>query len=192
MLEAEGAAKVTPLKFGADWTYEDYSKLDAVLKETDVLVLAHGAKRERTMEANCDSFVEMIERFRRATAGRRFPVEVWAVGSEIEAHPHFGIEELKVYSRSKRAYAAHARRYYRERGFLYRHIVPSAFTSPMGPGLISGKTAARIAMFFIRRGARYVPVTYTGIAFVNYFKFLFGAGKAPAAEESRDGLARAA
>jgi len=172
LLEAEGAARVTPLKFGADWTYGDYSKVEAVLAQTDVLVLAHGAKRERTMEANCDSFVELIERFRRATAGRRFPVEVWAVGSEIEAHPHFGNEELKVYSRSKRAYARHAWRYYRDPSFLYRHIVPSAFTSPMGPGLISGRTAARMAMFFIRRGARYVPVTYTGIALLNYFKFL--------------------
>jgi hypothetical protein len=54
----------------------------------------------------------------------------------------------------------------------------------MGPGLISGKMAARIAMFFIRRGARYVPVTYTGIAFINYFKFLFGVGKAAPVEGS--------
>jgi hypothetical protein len=43
----------------------------------------------------------------------------------------------------------------------------------MGPGLMSGRTAARIAMFFIRRGFRYVPVTYTGIALVNYWKFVF-------------------
>lgn len=157
MLEAEGAARVTPLKFGVDWTYGDYSRIEAVLEDTDVLVLAHGHKREHTLEANCTSFVELIERFRRATRGRRFPVEVWAVGS--------------VYSRSKCAFARHARRYYRDPSFLYRHIVPSAFTSPMGSGLISGRTAARIALFFIRRGARYVPVTYTGIAFLNYFKF---------------------
>ena len=41
----------------------------------------------------------------------------------------------------------------------------------MGPGLISGETAAKVALFLIRRGFRYVPVTYTGIALVNYFKF---------------------
>jgi hypothetical protein len=42
----------------------------------------------------------------------------------------------------------------------------------MGPGLISGKSAARWALFLIRRGFRYVPVTYTGVALVNWFKFL--------------------
>jgi hypothetical protein len=41
----------------------------------------------------------------------------------------------------------------------------------MGPGLISGEAAAALAMFFIRRGFRYIPVTYTGIAWVNYLKF---------------------
>ena len=41
----------------------------------------------------------------------------------------------------------------------------------MGPGLISGEAAAKAALFLIRRGFRYVPVTYTGIALVNYFKF---------------------
>ena len=46
----------------------------------------------------------------------------------------------------------------------------SAFTSPMGPGLMSGRTCARVALFLIRRGARYVPVTYTGVALWNYFK----------------------
>jgi hypothetical protein len=54
---------------------------------------------------------------------------------------------------------------------VYRHIVASAFTSRMGPGLISGEAAAALAMFFIRRGFRYIPVTYTGIAWVNYLKF---------------------
>ena len=77
------------------------------------------------------------------------------------------------------AYARHARFYYNDRTLLYRHIVPSAFTSPMGPGLISGMTAARIAMFFIRRGFHYVPVTYTGIAFLNWFKYLFGWNATP-------------
>ncbi len=40
----------------------------------------------------------------------------------------------------------------------------------MGPGLISGELAAKWALFLIRRGFRYVPVTYTGIALVNYFQ----------------------
>jgi hypothetical protein len=104
---------------------------------------------------------------------------VWAVGSEIEAHPHFGVEELKRYKVSKVAFAQHARRYFWDADILYRHIVPSAFTSPMGPGLMSGKAAAAVTWFLIRRGVRYVPVTYTGIAFLNFFKFLFRVNALP-------------
>jgi hypothetical protein len=184
LLERGGAACVRSLKFGVDFTYDDYSGLDAVLRETDVLVLAHGSKTDSAMEANCDSFKAIIERYRELTRDRRFPAEVWAVGSEIEFHPTFGDPVLKTYAASKRAFARHARRYYHDRELLYRHIVPSAFRSRMGPGLISGATAAWAALFLIRRGCRYVPVTYTGVALVNYFPFVFGpraaAAEAPA------------
>jgi hypothetical protein len=39
--------------------------------------------------------------------------------------------------------------------------------------MMSADTAAAIALFFIRRGFRYVPVTFTGLAFWNYFRFVF-------------------
>lgn len=180
MLERAGAAWVKAFKFGEDYTYDDYGRLDDVLREADILVLAHGSKKEHAMQANCESFVALIERFKALTKHRRFPVEVWAVGSEIECHPAFGDPDLKVYLESKRAFARHARRYYRDRDILYRHVVPSAFRSRMGPGLISGRTAAWLALFLIRRGLRYVPVTYTGVALVNYLKFLFRVNAAPA------------
>lgn len=172
LLEQRGAI-VTPLRFGEDWTYDDYEGVDRVLENANILVLAHGAKGPMAMQANCDSFVAFIERFLARYSGAQIPVEVWAVGSEIEAHPAWGNPELQRYLESKRAYARHAWRYFRDRRLTYRHIVPSAFRSRMGPGLMSGQTAARIAMFFIRRGFRYIPVTYTGIAFVNYWKFVF-------------------
>jgi monoglucosyldiacylglycerol epimerase len=181
-LEAHGAAHVTRLRFGGAhrdantppdaWTYDDISTTTSQLAAADVLVLAHGSKRDQAMEANCDSFVTFIETYKKLTLARQMPGEVWAVGSEIEFHPHFGNETLQIYSASKRAFAAHARRYYRDPELVYRHIVPSAFTSRMGPGLISANTAVRIAMFFITRGFRYVPVTYTGIAILNLFKFV--------------------
>ncbi len=172
MLDA-GATDVIPLKFGVNYVYEDYSACDGALQQADILILAHGAKGELAMQANCDSFVALIERFRKLTDKRKVPPEVWAVGSEIEAHPAWGNAELQVYLESKRAFARHARRYFWDPHFLYRHIVPSAFRSQMGPGLISGSLAARWAWFFIKRGFRYVPVSYTGIALINYFKFLF-------------------
>jgi hypothetical protein len=171
LLEQAGAT-VTALRFGQEWTYGDYDGVDRALEDADILVLAHGAKGASAMQANCDSFVALIERFLARHPDALVPVEVWAVGSEIEAHPAWGNAELQVYLESKRAYARHAWRYFRDRRLTYRHIVPAAFRSRMGPGLMSGRTAARVAMFFIRRGFRYVPVTYTGIAFVNYWKFV--------------------
>lgn len=170
LLEREGAT-VTTLKHGVDFTELDASPADDVLREADILVLCHGAKGDQAMAANCHSFVALIERFRTLKDPTLTPIEVWAVGSEIECHPSFGVPELVDYRRSKVAYAKHARRYYSDRGMIYRHIVPSSFRSKMGPGLISGEAAARWALFLIRRGFRYVPVTYTGIALVNYFKF---------------------
>lgn len=172
LLERAGAV-VVPLKYGVDYTDEDHSGADAALADADILVLAHGAKGERAMQANCNSFLSLIERYKAHARPRQVPGEVWAVGSEIECHPAFGIPELRSYARSKRAYARHAARLMQDRDILYRHIVPSAFRSRMGPGLMSGRTAAAIAFWLIRRGFRYVPVTYTGIAFLNFVPFCF-------------------
>ena len=171
LLEHAGAI-VVPLRFGVDWNYEDYSGTDAVLESTDILVLAHGAKGEQAMQANCDSFLALIDRFKGLTRNRQIPAEVWAVGSEIECHPTFGDAGLRSYARSKRAFARAAASLMQERDLLYRHVVPSAFCSRMGPGLMTGRTAAAIAFWLIRRGFRYVPVTYTGIAFLNFIPFV--------------------
>jgi hypothetical protein len=171
LLERTGAI-VTPLQFSVDWSYEDYSGADAVLESADILVLAHGAKGEQAMQANCDSFLALIDRFKSLTRHRQIPVEVWAVGSEIECHPTFGNAGLRSYARSKRAFGRAAARLVHDRDILFRHVVPSAFRSRMGPGLMSGRTAAAIAFWLIRRGFRYVPVTYTGIAFVNFIPFV--------------------
>jgi monoglucosyldiacylglycerol epimerase len=171
-LERRGAT-VLPLAFGTHYTHDDYSGMDDALTRADILVLAHGVKGEGAMAVNCGSFVAMVERFRSLAVGRQVAPEVWAVGSECELHPSFGNAELANYAASKRAFARHARGYYADRGLLYRHVVPAAFASRMGWGPMSGGFAAGLALFLIRRGFRYVPVTWTGLACLNYVKFLF-------------------
>ena len=172
MLERRGAT-VLPLAHGTDYTPEDCSGADDALRKADILVLAHGVKGDGAMAVNCHSFVGLIERFRAVAAGRRVAPEVWAVGSESELHPSFGNKELAAYAESKRAFARHARGYYSDPSLLYRHVVPAAFRSRMGWGPMSGGFAAGLALFLIRRGFRYVPVTWTGLAWLNYVKFLF-------------------
>jgi hypothetical protein len=170
LLERAGA-EVIPLKYGMDYTDLDYSGTDLALARADVLVLAHGTRDTAAMRVNCDSFLALIERFKRLTQDRLVPAEVWAIGSEIECHPTLGIPELQAYAASKRAFARAAARLHYDPKILYRHIVPSAFRSRMGPGLISAPTAARVALWLIRHGFRYVPVTYTGIACLNFVPF---------------------
>jgi hypothetical protein len=46
---------------------------------------------------------------------------------------------------------------------------------------MSGRTAATVAFWLIRRGFRYVPVTYTGIAFLNFIPYFLRGLRAHAA-----------
>jgi monoglucosyldiacylglycerol epimerase len=171
-LQAAGAL-VETAKSGVDYSVGHYDALSEKLARADVLVLAHGAKGEDGWDANYVTFRDLIERFSAVGRDRLTPPEVWAVGSEVELHGDMGLDELKTYAASKRAFARKAMDYYRSNDLIYRHIVPSSFTSAMGRGAMSAATAASIALFMIRRGFRYVPVTLTGLAFLNYFRFRF-------------------
>ncbi|RBQ76821.1 hypothetical protein VDGD_07415 [Verticillium dahliae] len=175
-LGREKGASVQTARFGLDWTYDDYSRLDPLLRATDILVLAHGAKGPDAQRANCDSAVAIIEAFRRVRAqvpsSSLLRPEVWYVGSEAELHGAW-TEDMRAHTSSKRAFARFARAYCDDDDFTYRHVVPAAFSSAMGPALVSARWAAVVALWWIRRGARYVPVTYTGLAFLNFFSILF-------------------
>lgn len=143
----------------------------AALEWADVLVLSHGAKTDDCWNANVVTFVELIDLFEAIGKTKLVAPEVWAMGSEAELHGDLGMASMRAYADSKRAFATHAKRYYRSPDLIYRHIVPSAFTSDMGRGLISAESAVSVALFFIKRGFRYVPVTYTTLAIWNYLRF---------------------
>ena len=164
---------VETAKSGTDFSAGDYDAMREILGRADVLVLAHGAKTDDCWNANYVTARDLTELFTEMGKTRLAPPEVWAVGSEVEFHGDMGMDELKAYSASKRAFAARARDYYRSDALIYRHIVPSSFTSAMGKGAMSAGTAVNTALFYIRRGFRYVPVTFTGLAFLNYFRFRF-------------------
>lgn len=164
---------VETAKSGADFSAGNYAAMRDKLARADVLLLAHGAKTDDCWNANYITFRDLTDLFTDIGKPRLAPPEVWALGSEVEFHGDMGMEELRAYSASKRAFAARALGYYRSDALIYRHIVPSSFTSAMGKGAMSAGTTTNIALFFIRRGFRYVPVTFTGLAFLNYFRFRF-------------------
>lgn len=164
---------VETAKSGVDYTPGNYATVRDKLEHTDVLILAHGAKSDDCWNANYTTFRDLTDLMVEVGKSRLAPPEVWALGSEVEFHGDMGMAELKDYSASKRAFAARAREYYRSDALIYRHIVPSSFTSAMGKGAMSAATAVNISLFFIRRGFRYVPVTFTGLAFLNFFRFRY-------------------
>ncbi len=172
---------VETAKSGVDFFAGDYAAMNEKLERADVLVLSHGAKTDDCWNANFVTFRDLTELFTEIGKSRLTPPEVWAVGSEAEFHGDMGMPELKDYAASKRAFAQRALDYYHSNALIYRHIVPSSFTSAMGKGPMSAATAVNIAMFFICRGFRYVPVTLTGLALLNYFRFRFGQKRAPEA-----------
>ncbi|WEJ31617.1 hypothetical protein [Devosia sp. SD17-2] len=184
-LEKRGAI-VETAKSGVDFSPGNYEAMREKLERADVLVLSHGAKEVDCWNANYVTFRDLIETFTAIGRTRLAPPEVWALGSEVEFHGDMGLPELKDYSASKRAFAARARSYYRSDDLIYRHIVPSSFTSAMGKGAMSAETAVGIALFFITRGVKYVPVTLTGLAVLNFFRFRYGnnaTDEVPAAAE---------
>lgn len=176
-LQTESVACIQELRFGVDWTYTNYDAAIPTLVKTDVLILAHGSKRQDALKANCESAVQLISLFKKHRKNdpnqTAILPEIWYVGSEAELHPSFGIQNLQAYSSSKRAFLPHARKLYDDDSILYRHIVPAAFQSTMGSAVVSAQWAAQTAMWWIRRGARFIPVTYTGIAYLHYVKFMF-------------------
>ncbi|CAG8071743.1 unnamed protein product [Penicillium olsonii] len=186
-LEREGVQCIRTLKFGSDWNNDDFEGVISTFSESDVLILAHGSKGENATASNCDSSVRLVQLFKQHSRSREthstLP-EVWYVGSEIEFHPAWGIAELQRYSISKRKFLPYARSFFDDPDILYRHIVPSSFQSSMGYAIVSGTWAAKVTMWWIHRGARYIPTTYTGIAFLNYVKFMWWV---PHADKSHTG-----
>ena len=151
--------------------------------EIDILVLAHGARGDRdvTWAANYDTFITLGTAFIAACRERLVPAEIWAVGSEAEI---FGNDDYAI---SKRHFARYASQNWRNSADVtYRHIVPSAFRSRMNWSPFGPKWAVRGALFWISRGFAYAPVTYTSLAFWNWFKYRAAADGEPAlARESR-------
>ncbi|KAJ5499095.1 hypothetical protein N7453_008146 [Penicillium expansum] len=174
-LQQEGVQSIRSLKFGVDWDHQHFEKAIEALSACDVLILAHGTKGQDAVESSCNSAVQLVQLLKQNRPfNKTSPTlpEVWYVGSEIEFHPAFGNTELQRYSESKRRFLPHARSFFDDPDIIYRHIVTPAFQSPMGPAILSAGWAARCTMCWIRRGARYIPVTYTGFAYLNYFKFM--------------------
>jgi len=98
--------------------------------------------------------------------------QVWCIGTESEFHPLVPAD-IVPYGKSKRQMMRHAAAYMQRTDVMYRHIVPAAFTSQMGPGLISAEWIVKVSLRLISRGAQYVPASYTPFAYLHWVKMMF-------------------
>ncbi|KAJ5185600.1 hypothetical protein N7491_006532 [Penicillium cf. griseofulvum] len=174
-LEREGVQDIRSLKFGTDWDHHHLEKAAEALITCDILILAHDTEGDDA-KSNCDSAVRLVQLFKEhRTNENSNPTlpEVWYVDSEIETHQSFKITQLHGDSNSNVRFLPHARSYYDDPDILYRHIVASGLQSSMVSAMPSAVWAAKCSMWWIRRGARYISVSNTGFAFLNYFKFMY-------------------
>ncbi|KAJ5646408.1 hypothetical protein N7490_002780 [Penicillium lividum] len=173
-LEREGVKGIRKFKFGTDWDHDNFENVIPVLAGSDILILADGCKEQGAVESNCNSAVQLVKLFKkyRAThpAGPTLP-EVWYVGNEMEFHQPWG--NMQQLSGVEGGFLPYARLFTNDHDILYRHIVLSTFQSSVVTADTSAHRAAKYAMWWIRRGATYVPITYTGTACLNYLKFMF-------------------
>lgn len=155
------------IKYGIDFTQNSYDEFVSKIQGVDGLILCHGSK-EDCQWSMVESYKKLITLFLEHVE-TDLP-EIWALGSEIEFHPAVFKRDIP-YEKAKREYAKFAIELYQNKNILYRHIVSAAFKSSFNPAPFGAKAFAWLAVFFAKRGFRYIPLTYTGIAYLNYFKF---------------------
>jgi hypothetical protein len=175
-IDTESVSCINELKFGLDWTYDDYAGCISTLEKTDILILGHGSQTNSPMEANCTSANALIALFKKHRVSRKGDLllpEIWYLGSELEVQPAWGSTVAGKCAASKREFARSARKYYDDEEVMYRHIAVSPSASGIGRALLGPEWAASWAMWWIRRGARFVPTSCVGFTSWDYFKFLY-------------------
>jgi hypothetical protein len=145
----------------------------ALLARSDVLVLLHGAANPKL---GSKAALAAVERMAMLARERLVPVEIWASGSGLETRARAGDPEMLA----AREFAAHAAVLCGDRRFIYRHLVLPASLGARAADAEAAGLAARRALFFVRRGFRYVPACGLGSAVSNYLRFrrLRGSGAA--------------
>jgi hypothetical protein len=163
----QGVACIRKLKFGRDWDHDHFQKVIPILSDTDVLVLGHSSDGQDEVESNCKSATRLVKSFkhyREANPACPELPEVWYFGSENEFCQPWG---------EQRSFLPHARSFFDDPVIIYRHVVLPSFGSSLETGVFDADRAAKCAMWWIRRGARYIPVKCTGFVCSNYFKFMY-------------------
>ncbi|OJJ99147.1 hypothetical protein ASPACDRAFT_1870223 [Aspergillus aculeatus ATCC 16872] len=168
---------VHQLDLESSCSQKDVTCLLAMLKEADILILAHDTQSIEGTQSNSTSVIRVIQEFLRFKATRRGKVlpEIWYVGCESELSLPWGIIHAQQDSvPPEPSFLPYARSLYRSSQVTYRHIVLPAYHFSTTRFNASPDWAARATLWWIRRGAHFVPVTWTGRAYSHFLPLLFG------------------
>lgn len=132
-------------------------------ENTDILVLGPACE-------GAEVVIELFRKIHDARAGSLLLPEVWdfCPGNNVTSCSWNGAGE------SPRERLRRARKHYGDPNLVYRHIVISAsFGNRMlGSGAGGGERQVVKALWWVKRGARYVPAEYTLSALWEYLEFL--------------------
>ncbi|RAH50641.1 uncharacterized protein BO95DRAFT_510697 [Aspergillus brunneoviolaceus CBS 621.78] len=168
---------VHKLSFKLGCSQQDNARLLTMLEEADILILAHDTQSIAGTEPNFTSSIQLVQEFLRFKATRRGKVlpEIWYLGCESELLLPWGIIHARKDSvPAKPSFLPYARSLYRSSQVVYRHIVLPAYHHPTTRFFASPDWVAHAVLWWIRRGAHFVPVTWTGRAYSHFLPLLFG------------------
>ncbi|RAL08263.1 uncharacterized protein BO97DRAFT_461770 [Aspergillus homomorphus CBS 101889] len=176
-LLAEGVRSIHKPVIGKSWTRQAATRLMPMLDQADILILANCTGGMEDMESDCTLTIRLIQQFlaqKAAQKGKVLP-EIWYISSEAECLTRGATERGQESVPTEQSFLPYARSLYRSSELVYRHIVPSLWKTSTGRTVISPEKIVRAMLWWVRRGAYFVPVTYTGIAYLQFLAFQFGA-----------------
>jgi hypothetical protein len=136
---------------------EDEKRIAETLSNTDILIIS--------LENNCKSVVKTIDLFKahhKPRPGCLLLPEVWYIASSNQSSTSV-----------EKGFTDHARKYYDAENIIYRHILLQKYTSRFGTTFFGPDFVAKAVLWWIRRGARYIPITTPRAAISGCFKFFY-------------------
>jgi hypothetical protein len=135
----------------------DHKKVIESLVNTDVVIIGSEG-------ASCETTVKVIELFKqhyKARPGTLLLPELWYIDSQTT---------IPFSPLGERSFNHRSRIYYEAEDIIYRHVALSEFTSK----LLGPYSAAKVMLWSIRRGARYIPITNPWLALWACFNLFYG------------------
>ena len=146
-------------RFGVDWTYGDSAKLKPLLEDTDILIIACTGRNETSPGTTSDQFtstiIDLFKRTRRQKPGPTLLPEVWHVGTKTDLFKRPTAAQSLGSQLAKSNLCPEVQAYFDDEAFLYRCIISSTAERP--DAALAWLTS-KIVLFWIRRGATYIPV----------------------------------